>query len=552
MPPGVSEGTTSHHNLTGHIMANDSRGTAALSTYILLAVAALTVGLAVAAPAAAADERPNILLIYTDDHSHRTISCYPEAFDWVKTPNIDRLAASGVRFAHAFIGTWCMPSRATMLTGHHQFGVESMRMVGEYPGSTYDPRLCPFWPKVFRSEGYNTAQVGKWHTGTDTGAGRDWDWQAVWNRPKYPQNSGHYFYDQIMEFSGKDQKTETKLVRGYSTDNYTNLAEDFIRGEHRDEGRPWYLWVCYGAVHGPFTPAVRHREEYPDIKVPTPKDIYPPRPGKPAWMQKIEFWEPGPDGQPAMIGGAFGGKTVEGAKGIHGNSLTAWVRQYHQGVLGLDQAVGRLIGALEETGQLENTLVVFTSDQGFSWGQHGFATKLAPYDANIRSPLIVSMPGTIPQGKVVEHPVAGVDLVPTFFSFAGIKLPWTMHGHDLTPLLKDPSSDWSHPAMTVFTARSYGADTHQLPDDPEARHIAGVQWYVSLRQGRHKYIRTLVEGEIEELYDIENDPEELTNLALMSPHHDRLREFRKATIAEMKRTGWKMVDNLPSIREESR
>ncbi len=80
------------------------------------------------------------------------------------------------------------------------------------------------------------------YTGTDTGAGRDWDWQAVWNRPKYQQNSGHYFYDQIIEFSGKDQKTETKLMRGYSTDNYTNLAEDFIRGEHREEGRPWYLW----------------------------------------------------------------------------------------------------------------------------------------------------------------------------------------------------------------------------------------------------------------------------------------------------------------------
>ena len=89
--------------------------------------------------AAAADERPNILFIYTDDQSHRTVGCYPESFEWVRTPNIDRLAREGVRFSHAYIGSWCMPSRATMLTGLHQHGIESMRMEGKYPGSAYDP-----------------------------------------------------------------------------------------------------------------------------------------------------------------------------------------------------------------------------------------------------------------------------------------------------------------------------------------------------------------------------------------------------------------------------
>ena len=158
-----------------------------LRTCFLFSMLALTLfvggATARAADEPAASKRPNILLIYTDDHSHRSVSCYPEAWDFVKTPNIDRLAKRGVRFAHAFIGTWCMPSRATMLTGHHQHGVNSMRMVGQYPGSTYDPAEAPFWPKVFRSEGYNTAHVGKWHTGTDTGAGRDWDWQALRKTP---------------------------------------------------------------------------------------------------------------------------------------------------------------------------------------------------------------------------------------------------------------------------------------------------------------------------------------------------------------------------------
>lgn len=496
------------------------------------------------ASSAAEKNRPNILFIYTDDHSHRTVSCYPEAFDWVNTPNIDRLAKRGVRFTHAYIGTWCMPSRATLLTGHHSYGVESMRMVGDYPGSEYDPAMCPFWPSVFRKRGYCTAQVGKWHTGTDTGAGRDWDFQKVWNRPRYQKNSGAYYYDQLIETDGG----EPELVKGYTTDNYTNWAEDFIRGEHRDQEKPWYLWVCYGAVHGPFTPAVRHRNDYADIKVPTPLDIYPPRPGKPDYMQKIEFWVKGKNGQPEMKGGAFGGRTVEGIKGIHGNTLTDWVRQYHQGVLAIDEGVGRLMATLEETGQLDNTLVVFTSDQGFGWGQHGFCTKLAPYDATIRSPMIVSMPSRIATNAVCESPVGGVDLVPTFFDFAGLDLPWEMHGHNLMPLLTNPETKREEPVLVTLTGRKYGSDTNTIPTNKEDLELNGVPWWVFLVEGRYKYIRTLVEGQIEELYDLQRDPEELDNLALKPEFAGRLAELRDATLAELRRTKAGMVGNLPAIR----
>ena len=494
---------------------------------------------------ASAADRPNILLIYTDDHSYRTVGCYPQAYPWVSTPNIDTLAEKGVRFDYAYIGTWCMPSRATLLTGHHPFGVQSMHMEGEYPGSDYDANQCPFWPKVFRDNGYCTAQIGKWHTGIDTGANRDWDHQMVWNRPRYPKNAGNYFYDQLIETNGGPPK----LTKGYSTDNYTNWAEDFIRGENRDEDKPWYLWVCYGAVHGPFTPAERHRNDYPGITVPIPEDIYPPRLGKPAYMQKQNSWIPDADGVPMMNGG-FGGKTVEGTRCIHGNTLDGWVRQYHQGVRALDESVGRLVSSLKESGQYENTLIVFTSDQGFAWGQHGFHTKLAPYDANIRSPLIVSMPSQLPTGKVVPHPVAGVDLVPTFFGFAGIDLPWDMHGHDLTPLLNDASAEWKHPALTSFTARSYGTDTNQLPDDVDATHINGIPWYFMLREGRYKYIRYVVERETEELYDLQADPEELTNLASRPELRQQLLALRAATLAELKRTQAGIVDHLPKVAGE--
>lgn len=492
-------------------------------------------------------KRPNILLIYTDDHSHRTVSCYPEAYPWVRTPNIDKLAKTGIRFTHAYIGTWCMPSRATIMTGFHPYGVKSMRMTGEYPGSTYDPKQCRFWMPEFRKHGYTTAHIGKWHTGTDTGYGRDWDYQVVWNRPRHVKNAGKYYYDQLIEINGQ----KAKLVKGYSTDNYTKWALEYLQGKHRDADKPWFLWLCYGAVHGPFTPANRHLKEYPDIKVPTPKDIYPPRKGKPAYMQKINKWIKGKNGQPVMRGGGFTARTVD-TKGIHGNTLTDWIRQYHQGVIAIDEAVGKIVAELKKTGQLENTLIIFTSDQGFAWGQHGFRTKLAPYDSNIRSPMIVSMPGTVPQGQVCKHPVGGVDIAPTIFSVAGLKTPWKMHGHSLMPLLKNPKADWNHPVLTTLTNRSYGADTDVVPRDPKERDLNGIPWWVSLTKGKYKYIRTLVKDEIEELYDLQADPEELTNLALDEKHATRLKQFRKALIAELKRTNAGMVNSLLPVKTDFR
>jgi arylsulfatase A-like enzyme len=510
--------------------------------FILLAV--MLGNVAALATATEKQSRPNILFIYTDDHSHRTVGCYPEAYPFVRTPHIDRLAAGGVRFKHAFIGTWCMPSRATLLTGHYQHRVESMRMEGKYPGSEYDPAQCPFWPKVFRQNGYQTAHIGKWHTGTDTGFGRDWDHQVVWNRPRHPDNAGNYYQDQLIETNGG----VAKMVPGYSTDNYTNWALDYLNGNGRDPDKPWYLWLCYGAVHGPFTPADRHQESYADVHVPIPEDIYPPRAGKPAYMQSIAAWYRGDDGQPHLKGRRRATGELSPGKGIHGSTLNDWVRQYHQGVLALDESVGKLVATLKATDQYDNTLIVFTSDQGFAWGQHGFRAKVAPYDATIRSPLIISMPNRLPQGKVCDTPVGGPDLVPTFFKFAGIELPWEMHGRDLSPLLEDPASDWKRPLLYTFTGRQYGSDTDQIPTDPAVlQRVSGVPWWVSLHDGRYKYIRTLVEGEIEELYDMEDDPEELNNLALAKAHATRLRRMRVKTVAELKRTKAGFVDHLPKV-----
>ncbi|MDZ4289197.1 MAG: sulfatase-like hydrolase/transferase, partial [Prosthecobacter sp.] len=486
--------------------------------------------------------QPNILFILTDDQSYKTVSCYPEALPGVKTPAMDALARSGVRFTHAYIGAWCMPARASLLTGRHPHGIESMRMEGKYPGSEYDAAKTPFWPAVFRQKGYATAQIGKWHTGTDTGFGRDWDYQIVWNRPKHPENAGNYYKDQILAFNG-----EEKLTAGYSTDNYTQWACDYIRGEHRDAAKPWYLWLCYGGIHGPTTPAQRHKGLHKDDPVKVPADIFPPRPGKPAYLDATQSWKRGPGGQPlaGKSGEAFGDDT-----GKRTQTYADYIHQVNDCVTSLDEGVAKLIETLRATGQLKNTLVVLTADQGFAMGEHGFRTKLAPYDANYRSPLIVSMPGTLPEGKVCAKPVNSTDLVATFSAFAGIELPWQIHGRDLTPLLKDPEgAEWPHPCYYEFTGAHYGsAVTQVVRQNPAQAVYHDIPWYAALNDGRYKYVRYLTPGETEELYDLQADPEELSNLASQPEQMDTLKRLRAAAIAELHRTGAAYADALPPSR----
>ena len=486
--------------------------------------------------------RPNILFIYADDQSNKTLSCYPGAPSWVKTPNIDRLASRGVRFERCYLGAWCMPSRASLLTGHLQHGVQSMTMEGTYPGSSYDPAKCPFWPSIFRKQGYQTAQIGKWHTGTDTGYGRDWDYQIVWNRPKHPDNAGNYYKDQILTFNG-----EEKLTKGYSTDNYTDWAVDYIEGKHRDPNKPWYLWLCYGAVHGPTTPAERHKGKLAGNQAPVPADILGPWPDKPAYLQDTKSWMQGPDGRPAMRKKAARKDNFDTAEA--GLSFDKWIQQVNECNMAVDEGVGRVLKALEESGQLANTLVVYSADQGYGLGEHGFNQKTAPYDATIASALIVSRPGTLPEGKVCRHPVNSPDLVDLFTRTAGVKVPWRTHGRDITPLLANPETkQWNSPMVFTSTARSYGSETDHIPTDARLPASSNVPWYVLLRDGRFKYIRTLLEGETEELYDLDADPDELVNLAVKAEHLGLLEQLREKAIAELKRTDAKFVDSMPRTR----
>jgi arylsulfatase A-like enzyme len=261
----------------------------------------------------------------------------------------------------------------------------------------------------------------------------------------------------------------------------------------------------------------------------------------------MEHWEP-KNGEPVE-------KKVRelgpvGMRDIPGKPLREWIKQYHEGVLAIDEGVGRVLKALKDSGQDENTLVVFTSDQGFGWGQHGFKSKVAPYHATVGAPLIVRLPSAEAgktAGRVVKEPVSGVDLPPTFFAQAGLPLPWKMHGEDLSPLLEDPQSKRTNPAMLVHTGKIYGSATAKIPlaDDPKLYHGPGIPWYVMVAEGRYKYIRNLIKGEMEELYDLQRDPQELVNLALKPGYAKRLKSYRRKAIKELRRTQAPFVGNMP-------
>lgn len=473
-------------------------------------------------------KRPNILFIFSDDQSYKTVGCYPESFPWVKTPNIDYLASQGVRFHSAYFGSWCMPSRASFLTGRLPHGIESMRMEGKYPASAYDPAKAPFWPAVFRKHGYHTAQIGKWHTGIDSGWNRDWDHQIVWNRPLHPENAGAYYDKQILAINGREQ-----LVEGYPADNYNKWAREFIEGKSRDKDKPWFLWLCHGSIHGPSKPAPRHKGMYAQAEVPLPKDIFGPRPGKPEYLNLTQAWLRNEKGVAVAgkSGEAFGDESRKKEQ-THAD----FVRQMNECVPAVDEGVGMLLKSLKDSGQLENTLVVFGADQGFGMGEHGFRTKLGPYDATYRSPLIVSMPGVTAKGKVCTQPVNAPDLVATFLALANIKVPWEIHGKDLVQLLKNPEVKTLQPCLYQHTGTSFGSDVEKvLRESPSKAEHTNVPWYDAVVYDGWKYIHYLKPGVGDELYELKADPEELENRIKDPKAASRLIQLREKMDGELKR-----------------
>ncbi|MEZ6053804.1 MAG: DUF4976 domain-containing protein [Planctomycetaceae bacterium] len=262
--------------------------------------------------------------------------------------------------------------------------------------------------------------------------------------------------------------------------------------------------------------------------MPTPSDIFPPRAGKPAWAQRIDNWTKGPGGEPMF----------------RDRTLQSWVHQYHQAVRAIDEGVGRV---LERSMRRLSVRIRWSCSlpiRALPGVSTAFVTRW-PRTTRTSAPMIVSMPGRVPEGSVCRTPVGGIDLVPTFFGLAGIDVPGDARTRSAAAPVKSGSR--VGPSCPADQHRATVRVEHKQPSDRRGRLLPEHPWYVMLREQRYKYVRPMVAGEQEELYDLQNDPDELKNLSAQPEHQQTLHRMRDSAITELRRTHAGFVDNLPPV-----
>ncbi|MBN2308947.1 MAG: sulfatase-like hydrolase/transferase, partial [Candidatus Hydrogenedentes bacterium] len=429
-------------------------------------------------------------------------------FPFLKTPNMDRLAREGAQFANAFVTTsLCSPSRACFLTGcyAHRHGVRT----NEHRDP--DPALTTF-PQALQRAGYETAFVGKWHM-----------------RPVAEPRPG---FDYWLSFRGQGQYLNPELnengrafrAEGYMTDLLTRYAVDWIE-QPRD--KPFCLLLWHKAVHGPFTPADRHANAFPDARLPEPASFSDSLEGRPAWMRRARLY-----GARMEEWRKSEGKSVPDA--VKPGSWSGTNRahlDYMRALMAVDESLGAVLASLEARGQLDNTLVVFTSDNGFFLGEHGRGDKRLAYDESLRIPLLMRYPGLVEAGSVIDPMALNIDLGPTFLDLAGARIPRSMQGASLLPLLRGDSRTWRKSFLYEYFQESW---------------LPGIPTMTGVRTERWKYVQyPHVPGELEELYDLRADPIEVVNLATDPAHAGTLADMRAELARLKKQTGYTAQDAEP-------
>jgi arylsulfatase A-like enzyme len=443
-----------------------------------------------------AADRPNILYIMSDDHAAHAISAYGSRVN--QTPNLDRLAKTGMRFDNCFcVNSICTPSRATILTGKYSH-LNGVPTFNRFDGSQ------PTVAKYLQAAGYYTGMIGKWHLGSDpTGFDR---WTIL-------PGQGVYFDPQFIEPDGR------RVIKGYVTDIITDLALDYLKNRPKD--KPFFLMVHHKAPHRSWEPDAKHRAMFASRHIPEPstlRDDYSTRTDAIRECRQKVFedltrrdlkLEPPADltgparnqwlsVKPTEVETEINGKKET----LTGAALNAWkyqryMQDYLACVQSIDDNVGRLLDWLDQNGLSQNTVVIYTSDQGFFLGDHGLYDKRFMYEASVRMPFIVRWPGGTKPGTVQEAMAINPDFAPTFMDLAGLPVPADMQGRSLVPLLKgERPEDW----RTSWYYRYY----HD-PGDHNTRAHYGV------RTATHKLIYFWKKDQWE-MFDLVKDPDELHNL----------------------------------------
>jgi arylsulfatase A-like enzyme len=482
-----------------------------------LALAILTAA-AGAAPGPAPAARPNIVFVMTDDHAAHAISAYGSKVN--ETPHIDRLAREGMLFRNTFVtNSICTPSRAAILTGlySHKNGVP---VFNRFDGSQ------PTVAKLLQAAGYHTGMIGKWHLGSDpTGFDR---WEIL-------PGQGVYHDPVLYTASG-----ERKYAGRYVTDVITDLGIDFIRERPKD--RPFFLMLHHKAPHREWTPDETHRRMFEGRTIPEPatlRDDYATRTDAlrenrqrvALDLTRFDLKLVPPAGLDAAARQRWlGEKPAEVTvvrdgreETLRGEALAAWkyqryMQDYLACVQSVDDNVGRLLDYLKQSGLERDTIVVYTSDQGFFLGDHGLYDKRFMYEESLRMPFLVRWPAAVRPGSATDALALNVDFAPTFLEAAGAAVPASMQGRSLVPVLRGAApADW----RTAIYYRYYHDPGHH-----DTRAHYGV------RTATHKLIHFWKKGQWE-LFDLRRDPQELRNL-YGQPGQEAVTAELKAALARLR------------------
>lgn len=462
------------------------------------------VGLAVVGTTEAAEARPNVLVILTDDQRADALGLGGSKH--LQTPHMDRIGREGVYFRNAFCTTsLCSPSRASLLSGLYAHAHGVVDNFTEYPVDLES------FPRVLQQEGYATAYIGKWHMGEENDEPRPgFDWFVT------HKGQGQYF-DTEFNLNGQ----ERKVVPGYYTTVVTDMAEQWLTRDHG--GKPWLLMLGHKAPHSFYIPEPKYAHAFDDVRVPYPETAF-MLDDKPDWIkQRLDTWH-------GIYGPLFDWRKDfpdDSPEGVA--AFEAMTRAYWATLLSVDDSVGRLYELLGKRGELDNTIIVFLGDNGILNGEHGMVDKRTMHEPSIRIPLLVRYPGLTPpdQPKVVEEQVLTVDLAPSLLELCNAPPLPDIHGKSWVKLVRQGDPDWR---TSWFYYYNY---EEQFPYTPNVRGVRTESWkYVHYPHGdgspdRHKA----------ELYNIEFDPEERHNLIDRPKYADVVRDLKAELVELMAATG---------------
>jgi arylsulfatase A-like enzyme len=456
-------------------------------------------------PAEKKQERPNIVFIFSDDHTYQAIGAYGNTV--AQTPNIDRIAQEGAILKNNFVtNSICGPSRATLLTGKysHKNGYKrndrTLFDIGQF-----------LFPRALQESGYQTAYVGKLHLNSFP-EGFDY-WNIL-------PGQGHYYNPDFI-----NQKHDTVRYEGYVSDLVTKFSLDWL--ENRDPSKPFFITIGHKATHREWTPALEDLGAYDQFNFPLPETFYDEYKGRDAAAKQdmsiettlrlkedlkidADFEQSNQykrltSAQREKIKTYYQGVAKDFyAQNLKGNALVEWkfqryLKDYYATANALDRNIGRVMDYLKEKGLEENTVIIYASDQGFYLGEHGWFDKRFIYEESLRTPFVIRYPGVIKPGTVVESLIANIDWAPTLLDLAGVKSPDEVQGKSFVPLLSGSSS-----AVPWRDAVYY-----HYYEFPEPHRVSP---HFGIRTDRYKLVRFYGGSDAWEFYDLQDDPNELNNL----------------------------------------